>query len=194
MGNIDKFDLIAESYDTEERKEIASYITKKIVEEVELRDKVLLDFGCGTGLVSLPIADKLQALKLYDASEKMSLKVSEKVEALNLANAEVVSLESIEKVDLIILVQVLLHEKEIAPLLKNLYQLLNPKGQLIIVDFDLLDTDKKDLLVHPGFNQELLSESLEKIGFNNIKSENFYKGKKNFMNTDSEMFIMIGHK
>lgn len=70
MGNIDKFDLIADKYDTDERREISDIITKKVASEVELAGKVLLDFGCGTGLVSLPLADRLKKLELYDASEK----------------------------------------------------------------------------------------------------------------------------
>jgi 2-polyprenyl-3-methyl-5-hydroxy-6-metoxy-1,4-benzoquinol methylase len=194
VGNIDKFNLIADSYDTEERKQISGYITKKIVSELDLEGKVLLDFGCGTGLVSLPMADKLKRLELYDASEKMSLKVNEKIKNSSLSNAAVVSLDSIKKVDLILLVQVLLHEKEIEPLVDQLYRLLNSEGKLVIVDFDLLETDNENLLVHPGFNQEKLSDSLKKLGFEKIKNENFYKGKKNFMNSDAEMFIMIADK
>ncbi|PLW59950.1 class I SAM-dependent methyltransferase [Lactococcus lactis] len=194
MGNIDKFDLIADKYDTDERREISDIITKKVASEVELAGKVLLDFGCGTGLVSLPLADRLKKLELYDASEKMSAIVSEKIKNSNLSNARVVKLDSVEKADLIILVQVLLHEKEVEPLLKELYHLLNPAGQLVIVDFDLLETNKENLLVYPGFNQEKLSDSLKKLNFERIKSENFYKGKKNFMNTDAEMFIMIADK
>lgn len=46
MGNIDKFDLIADKYDTDERREISDIITKKVASEVELAGKVLLDFGC----------------------------------------------------------------------------------------------------------------------------------------------------
>lgn len=111
MGNIDKFDLIADKYDTEERKEISEIITKKIMSEIDLEGKSLLDFGCGTGLVSLPLADKVAVLKLYDASEKMSLKVGKKIKDLKIPNASVTKLDSIGGVDLIILVQVLLHEK-----------------------------------------------------------------------------------
>lgn len=88
--------------------------------------------------------------------------VSEKIKNSNLSNARVVKLDSAEKADLIILVQVLLHEKEVEPILKELYRLLNPAGQLMIVDFDLLETNKENLLVHPGFNQEKLSDSLKK--------------------------------
>lgn len=87
-------------------------------------------------------------------------------------------------------------KKEIVPLINQLYQLLNPEGQLVIVDFDFLpsETDKKNLLVHPGFDQKALGHSLIKLGFDKVKNEKFFKGKKNFMNTDAEMFIMVAHK
>lgn len=194
MKTINKFDQLADKYDTTERLQISKYVTQKILDEVDITDKVLLDYGCGTGQVSLPLANYLKELKLYDTSEGMRRVVEQKVTDLHLSNVQMVTLDTIGKSDIIILVQVLHHEKESQSLLKSLYNLLKENGKLVIVDFAAEKTQLETKATHHGFNKEHLSNTLSSIGFSDVKSEVFYKGKNNFMHSDSEMFIMIGSK
>lgn len=194
MKTINKFDQLADKYDTKERLQISKYVTQKILDEVDITDKVLLDYGCGTGQVSLPLANYLKELKLYDTSEGMRRVVEQKVTDLHLSNVQMVTLDTIGKSDIIILVQVLHHEKESQSLLESLYNLLKENGKLVIVDFAAEKTQLETKATHHGFNKEHLSNTLSSIGFSDVKSEVFYKGKNNFMHSDSEMFIMIGSK
>lgn len=52
MGNTDKFEMIADTYDTPERIQIAKVASNAIREYlVDSKSKNAIDFGCGTGLV-----------------------------------------------------------------------------------------------------------------------------------------------
>lgn len=67
MGNTDKFDMIAKSYDTSERVQIAKLSSDAIKEYlVDTKSKDPINFGCGTGLVgmNLLIKNKLQIKNL----------------------------------------------------------------------------------------------------------------------------------
>ncbi|KGE19390.1 hypothetical protein [Paenibacillus wynnii] len=52
MGNTDKFEMIADSYDISERIQIAKVSSDAIREYLgDAKRKSAIDFGCGTGLV-----------------------------------------------------------------------------------------------------------------------------------------------
>lgn len=54
MGNTDKFEMIANIYDTPERIHIAKVSADAIREFlVDASSKNAIDFGCGTGLVGM---------------------------------------------------------------------------------------------------------------------------------------------
>ena len=58
MGNTDKFEMIASSYDTPERIHIAKVSADAIREYVmDSKNKSAIDFGCGTGLVGMNLLD-----------------------------------------------------------------------------------------------------------------------------------------
>ena len=64
---------------------------------------------------------------------------------------------------------------------------------MLIVDFNKNDKVVSEL-VHKGFDQEQLQESLLKIGYKDIRIENIYSGSKLFMNQDASLFIMCAKK
>ena len=64
---------------------------------------------------------------------------------------------------------------------------------MLIVDFNKNDKVVSEL-VHNGFDQEQLKESLLKIGYKDIRIENIYSGSKLFMNQDASLFIMYAKK
>ena len=54
MGNTDKFEMIANKYDTPERIQIAKVSSDTIRNYlVDATNKNAIDFGCGTGLVGM---------------------------------------------------------------------------------------------------------------------------------------------
>ncbi len=54
MGNTNKFEMIADVYDTPERVHIAKVSSDAIRDYlVDAKNKHAIDFGCGTGLVGV---------------------------------------------------------------------------------------------------------------------------------------------
>ncbi len=191
---------MAQNYDRQDRIEVANIITNEIISHLDnTHDKVLLDFGCGTGLVGLNLVNYFNKVILSDTSKSMLEIVEAKVKEGNISNAKTLLLnldnENIYdfKPDYIIVSQVLLHIPDTKEILKSLKQLLNDHGRLIIIDFDKnynISSEK----VHNGFIQESLNKLCLDIGFNKSKSYTFHEGEKLFMNTYSSMFLLIAEK
>ncbi|SEN49950.1 Methyltransferase small domain-containing protein [Amphibacillus marinus] len=67
MGNTDKFDMIANNYDTAERIELASLTAHAIADKLyQTETKHAIDFGCGTGLVGLNLLAKFKSILFLD--------------------------------------------------------------------------------------------------------------------------------
>ncbi|MEC1227646.1 class I SAM-dependent DNA methyltransferase, partial [Bacillus paralicheniformis] len=109
------FEQMANRYDTEERIQLA----KVIVDEVrpELRNsqsKSLIDYGSGTGLISLELSDLVQSILLVDSSKQMLEVAKAKISRKGIANAKVLHSDFTEetpelKADIVLMSLVLLH-------------------------------------------------------------------------------------
>ena len=200
MGNTDKFEMIANIYDTSERVQIAKVSSDAIREYlVDTKSKDAIDFGCGTGLVGINLLNEFKSILFLDTSQNMINQVKQKISDANIHNAstlcfdfETASLTGI-RADYIFMAQVLLHIKDIESVLSRLYDILNFEGHLIIVDFDKNENIASDL-VHNGFDQVKLTEVMTKIGYKDIQSKIFYTGSKIFMGQDASMFILDSQK
>lgn len=200
MGNTDKFEMIANMYDTPERIEIAQVSADAIREYVvDAKSKNAIDFGCGTGLVGMRLLNDFNSILFLDTSPKMIHQIKQKIADHNLENADTLCFD-FEKdshsglhADYIFMVQVLLHIHDVEMILSRLFDVLNEGGHLIIVDFDKNEKVVSDL-VHNGFNQEELTDIMTKIGYRDIQSKTFYTGSKIFMGQDASMFILDSQK
>ena len=200
MGNTDKFDSIANSYDNPERTRIAMVASDAIKEYLgDTRSKSAIDFGCGTGLVGMNLLSEFESLLFMDTSENMLDIVKKKITDVGALNARTLcfDFESSSQPDLradyIFMAQVLLHIQDYEAVLAKLHAVLNDEGHLLIVDFNKNDKVVSEL-VHNGFDQEQLKALMLKIGFKDIRSKTIYSGTKLFMNQDASLFIMDGKK
>ncbi|WP_313340173.1 class I SAM-dependent methyltransferase [Sedimentibacter sp.] len=196
MGNTDKFEMIANTYDTPERIQIAKVSSEAIREYlVDTKNKTAIDFGCGTGLVGVNLLNDFQSILFLDTSQKMINQIEQKISHYNIQNADTLCFDFEKdslldlKTDYIFMAQVLLHIKNYKEVLYKLYDVLNPGGHLIIVDFDKNDNIVSDM-VHNGFDQEKLKEDMSSIGYKNMQSKTFYSGSKIFMGQDASLFIL----
>lgn len=190
------FDRIAEHYDSPKQLELATIIKNEIKSKLgNTSDKIALDYGCGTGLIGLQMADDFKEILFVDPSKEMIRIVDQKVEQINQANAKTIvgSFSKGDtlgiKADIIIVSLVLLHVPDTLDILKSLFQALNSKGQILIVDFDKNKKISHEK-VHNGFSQAELKKQMEEIGFNSVSSETFYYGEKLFMKQDASMFSL----
>ena len=167
-----RFDKEASLWDEKPRRvelgqKVANYIQK------DCKDKSVLDFGCGTGLVSL----NLQAKKILgvDLSCEMVNIFNQKAQQLGI-NAKAIC-EDVNNVnskfDVIVASMVFHHINEIENMLDILYQKLNKNGKLFIAD--LIEEDGSfhdkgnDDVAYFGFNKQSFEHKKFKlINFCNI--------------------------
>lgn len=193
------FDQLAKKYDTEKQVELAKVITEEVKKELRNSEsKNLLDYGSGTGLVGLELADYVKSLVLVDASEQMIEVIKNKASKKEITNTKVLLADFTEetpdiKVDIAFMSLVLLHIPDTKKILKELFNILNEDGKLIIVDFD-----KNDQVNHPkihnGFSHDVLENLLSEVGFKNTDIRTFYSGKEIFAKQDATLFISVSKK
>lgn len=200
MGNTDKFEMIAHTYDTPERLQVARAAADAIGEYLDnTKGKKAIDFGCGTGLVGLNLLEDFQSMVFLDTSQSMIDQIKEKINLHHIPNAETLCFDfekdnlSDLRADCVFMSQVLLHIEDFKPVLKKLYDVLNPGGHLMIIDFNKNEEITSDL-VHNGFDQEELAGVMAELEYKNIRSKTFYQGNKIFMGHDASMFILDAQK
>lgn len=200
MGNTDKFEMIAQMYDTPERIHIAKVSSEAIRKYLdESKRKRAIDFGCGTGLVGMNLLNEFKSMLFLDTSPNMIDQVQQKMTDLNIQHADTLCFD-FEKggladlhADYIFMAQVLLHIPDVEFVLSRLFDVLNDGGHLLIVDFNKNENIVSDI-VHNGFNQAELTDMMMKIGYKDIQSETIYSGSKIFMGQDASMFILDSQK
>jgi ubiquinone/menaquinone biosynthesis C-methylase UbiE len=200
MGNTDKFEMIANIYDTSERIQIAKVSSDAIREYlVDAKSKKAIDFGCGTGLVGMNLLNDFNSMLFLDTSQNMINKIKQKIFDLNIQNVDILCFDFEKEgqsdlhADYIFMAQVLLHINDVELVLSRLYDVLNVGGHLLIVDFNKNEEIVSDM-VHNGFDQVKLTDVMTKIGYRDIQSKTFYTGSKIFMNHDASLFILDSQK
>ncbi|OCT16392.1 methyltransferase type 12 [Paenibacillus pectinilyticus] len=200
MANTDKFEMIANMYDTPERIQIAKASSDAIREYVvDAQSKNAIDFGCGTGLVGMNLLNEFKSMLFLDTSPNMINQIKQKMADLHIQHADTLCFDFEKEglsdlhADYIFMAQVLLHIPDVEFVLSRLFDVLNVGGHLLIVDFDKNEKVVSDM-VHNGFNQAELADMMTKIGYRNVQSKTFYSGSKIFMGQDASMFVLDAQK
>ncbi|MCR6105866.1 class I SAM-dependent methyltransferase [Salipaludibacillus agaradhaerens] len=200
MGNTDKFEMIANTYDTPDRMKIAEVSSDAIRQYlVDAKSKKAIDFGCGTGLVGMNLLNEFDSLLFLDTSPNMINQIKQKITDVTSQNADTLCFD-IEKenlsgvhADYVFMAQVLLHIEDVELVLSRLFHVINEGGHLLIVDFNKNVNIVSDM-VHNGFNPEELTDIMTKIGYQGIQFKTIYTGSKIFMGHDASMFILDAKK
>jgi len=198
------FDKVALTWDNnpihlQRTEAIATEFQKIISAEKKL---TALEFGSGTGLLSVEMKDYFSEITLMDSSLEMVCVTIEK-----LANADIHHLKPIffnldkndyeEKTFDVIFTQMVLHHViDIEKILSKFHKLLNEKGILVIADLYEEDGSFHDdnFDGHRGFNPEKLSEILEKSDFKNIEFKQCFEIKKIGKSNSYPVFFMSAEK
>jgi 2-polyprenyl-3-methyl-5-hydroxy-6-metoxy-1,4-benzoquinol methylase len=157
------------------RVRLASDIVEAIKGQGILRPEMeVLDFGCGTGLVSLGLQPLVGSLTGVDSSQGMLAVLKAKIDRLGLANVrtQYCDLDQGDRLagryDLVISSMTLHHVKEVGPLLASLHAVLTPGGSLCLADLDSEEGQFHDNpagVFHSGFDRRLLLQALGAAGF-----------------------------
>jgi len=139
MNNAQKFwDRAADTYDREEKKDQQTYL--KIIEKTRRHlktDDSVLDFGCGTGLVSNEIAGNVKQIHAIDISSKMIGIAKDKAANRKIENIEysysTIFDERNKKgsYDVILAFYILHLVEDIQTVMQRMNELLKPGGLII---------------------------------------------------------------
>jgi tRNA (cmo5U34)-methyltransferase len=189
MPSTDRFDRAAPTWDLEDRRvALARAVVEAVVARLSLtRDLSTLDFGCGTGLVTLALAPKVGALTGADTSPGMLKTLAEKAETLGipvrpwpLDPAGTGDLGG--PYDLIVSSMTLHHVLDVPALFLRFARQLQPGGRIALADLDLEDGtfhDDATGVNHRGFPREHIQAWLEEAGFLDIRLETALVSQKN---------------
>lgn len=178
------FDAAAAEWDEKPlRVKLAQEIADAISAALPLSQKWdAMDFGCGTGLVTLNLAPHLGSIVGVDSSMKMVERLNAKVaeQGCTNARAERRDLEQGElpggRYHLITSAMTMHHIPEIVPLLIALRNLLHPGGRVALADLVAEDGsfhEDSTGVFHHGFSREQFTQLLSQSGFTDITISNF---------------------
>ena len=175
------FDQAAGAWDLEARRvALAQGVAGAIQERIPLsRAMDVLDFGCGTGLVTLALAPLVGTITGADTSPGMLQVLSEKVAAASIA----VALRPLDgsaglalggPYHLIVSSMTLHHVADVPGLFHRFAAHLHPGGQVALADLDAEDGSFHDGVPgvhHLGFRRDQVMGWLEAAGFLEIRLE-----------------------
>lgn len=195
-----RFDSKAKEWDKKRfRRELAAAVSAAIGALDLNKNMLTMDFGCGTGLVSLPLADKVGKIVAFDTSQGMIEEFHQKLKEKGTTNIEprctdILTTDLAESFDLIFTSMTLHHIGDIHAVLKRFSELVKPGGQLAIADLDDEDgsfhkpgSEEK----HHGFQRSTLGQKLEGLGFADISFATVHTISKTMDNGEVKNFSVF---
>ena len=188
------FNHKAETFDSPKNIFLANLVCQAVEKQIDvLSDKEILDFGGGTGLLSLPLAKQAKLVTLVDISEKMLEQARLKAEQQDIKNIQFLEQDLLEKplekeFDLIVVCRVLHHMPDLDESLSLFHQHLRENGQLLLADFTKTEAN------HHGFDLAELEKQLIEHGFSSVHSQILYSAEDLFQGNYSELFFTVAQK
>ncbi len=202
------FDKVASSWDEEPRRvKLAAEVARAISNEAGLSpDLDVLDYGCGTGLVTLHIQPHVRSITGADTSQGMLDVLRRKAGEAGLDNVRTTLIDLSKKITvegkfhLIVSSMTLHHVEDVQALFNNFYQALLPGGGLCVADLDREDgsfhSDSTGV-AHNGFDRGEIRKMLNNAGFTGIRDVTasvIEKEAENGVRREYPVFLMIADK
>ena len=188
------FNHKAETFDSPKNIFLANLVCQAVEKQLDAPlDKEILDFGGGTGLLSLPLAKQAKSVTLVDISEKMLEQARLKAEQQDIKNIQFLEQDLLknpleQEFDLIVVCRVLHHMPDVDVALSLFHQYLREGGQLLIADFTKIEAN------HHGFELVELENKLAHFGFSSVHSQILYSAEDLFQGNYSELFLTVAQK
>jgi ubiquinone/menaquinone biosynthesis C-methylase UbiE len=163
-----------------------------------------LDYGCGTGMLSFPLRERLGHIMLKDTSAGMLAVVAEKIAAFGADNMTVRQMDLTaaalpdERYDLIYSAMTLHHVPDTDAILAAFHALLDPGGWLCIADLDQEDGSFHgiEVDVHHGFARDDLAARTRAAGFTDIRFDTVFEIVKDSADASRAypVFLMVARR
>jgi len=202
------FDESAASWDADqERKNTAMELAEAIKKHIALDNTLTaLDFGCGTGLLSMHLLPYLKELLGIDTSKEMLNEFRQKINLQKLENVKLMNIDwedgefAPEFFDLIYSSLAFHHIQGYERLLELFHPALKDGGKLLIADLFAEEGDfhsDPSVAEHRGFDPEEFKALLLKIGFSSVSYEKVHTIEKEVKNGEKKefpVFLMAAEK
>jgi ubiquinone/menaquinone biosynthesis C-methylase UbiE len=175
---LNRFDEASKTWDLRPASiALANACVKNINEVIKLKDDAkILEYGCGTGLVSFGLSNDTNSVLGMDYSDGMVEQFNKKVKDTKFLNIKAIKHNIDEQdlpsneFDLIAINMSLHHIKDTNMFADKAYKALTKDGYLCINDLDKEDgtfhkKHNNDGVYHFGFDKEELENSLKNSGF-----------------------------
>ena len=185
------FNYKAETFNSPKNIFLANLVCQAVEKQIDvLSDKEILDFGGGTGLLTLSLAKQAKSVTLVDISKKMLEQARLKAERQEIKNIQFLEQDLLanpleQEFDLIVVCRVLHHMPDLDAALSLFHQHLKEDGQLLIADFTKTETN------HHGFELVELENKLIEHGFSSVHSQNLYSAEGLFQGHYAELFLTV---
>ncbi|BCD62610.1 methyltransferase [Nitratiruptor sp. YY08-26] len=166
------FDKRAQEWDKNDRRvQTAKKVANAVKSCINEKNLKILDFGCGTGLVSYELTNIADSITGIDTSPKMVEMFNAKstTPAIKAFCKDIDEIE--KKFDLIVSSMTFHHIKDIDAIIEKLRKKLQPGGIICVADLVKEDgsfhSDNSEVH-HFGFDVETLAKEFEKQGFTQV--------------------------
>ncbi len=200
------FDDKAREWDkNEQRTERARVFADAILMQIPAPEGIsAMEYGCGTGLLSLALQPHLAQITCADSSRGMLAVLQEKITAARVTNLQPLELDLMrdslppQRFNLIFSLMVLHHVPDTAGILKSFHALLTSPGYLCVGDLDQEDGSfhSSEFDGHKGFDREQLAALCRETGFRNVTSSIVFTMKKtrNEHTQEYPLFLLYAEK
>ena len=207
-GSKNDFDKASTTWDDEPRRvKLAGDVARAVIREVSLSpDMNVLDYGCGTGLVTLQLQPFAGSVTGADISPGMLEVLRRKIRERGLANMSAVLIDTdsetpVEgKFNLVVSSMTMHHIQDIETLFRKFHNLLLPGGQLCVADLDSengsFHSDTTGV-AHFGFDRREIRTMLGNAGFEDIREVTaavIIKDSDNEAQREYPVFLMSARK
>jgi uncharacterized OsmC-like protein/2-polyprenyl-3-methyl-5-hydroxy-6-metoxy-1,4-benzoquinol methylase len=207
-GEKRNFDKEAATWDENPGKvNVAHELARAMIGTVKFGPAMdVLDFGAGTGLVTLALQPHVRTITAADSSQGMLDILDAKIRAQKITNVRTrrMDLDRDDRpegqFDLVVSSLTFHHIRDVGMLLDRLAGLLRPSGRIIIADLDPDEGKFHDTpagVFHEGFDRHEMQEYFEAAGFSEVRDRTAAVIQK--PGTSGEMrtfpvFLMTGKK
>jgi len=188
--NVNAFDERSKEWDLDLAKvkraqKVAELIRGSLGAKTEL---VAMEYGCGTGLLSVALAEDFNKIILADTSDGMLAVLAEKIKSQGIRNFHPQKLDLIsdtrfpkQSVDVVYSLLTLHHIMETEKIFERFSEVVKPGGRIFIADLDQEDgsfhpAGTPD--IHFGFTREQLQRIAESAGFREVHFSDAFEIRK----------------
>jgi 2-polyprenyl-3-methyl-5-hydroxy-6-metoxy-1,4-benzoquinol methylase len=204
------FDQAAATWDENPvRRMLVEAVVESILRRVQITPELdMLDYGCGTGLVSFLLARHVGTVTAADSSTGMLDRLRTKIADSGLQTIRAVALD-LERdavpdahYDLIVTHMVMHHVADTEFMLRNFHALLWPGDVLCISDLDtepgvFHDPEAAATVHHHGFDRQEFRSLMERAGFHDVRDTTAHTIRKPVGESgerDFPVFLMTGRR